>query len=373
MNHYPNNKSNRSKKRRQEYVEDETEETVDDLAYAATFAAMMGPSSTTSNGVQQQDNHEQGDDDNDDSNEISVGEEEEDDVNKVVQNSPPQDKDEESESEEEDYGDVNDNNLDDDDDESDDELRGTNQTSIKQDKTIAPKTENEVDAYRTPIQELEKHLEFRLTVEDDQDTTSGSKKSRNLNSSNLILAGTVKHYMASDRTVVVESNPPVGGSSDSPLDEGNLLVLRPEQKQNSTGPKLIPLGRIFEVFGPVSRPLYTIRLPVPPSESKERGEDSVETKETEEDPKSSEREAQVPPDHWGPNGKYSLILADTNMVSVYFVQDEAKLLDTKKIMRNSGKGCGTLVVGLYFSFHKFMCLVIHLTHVLYFEIPYRCV
>lgn len=353
MNHYPNNKSNRSKKRRQEYVEDETEETVDDLAYAATFAAMMGPSST-SNGVQQ-DNHEQGDDDNDDSNEISVGEEEEEeedvDDDKVVQNSPPEDKDEESESEEEDYGDVNDNNLDedDDDDESDDELRGTNQTSKKQDKTIAPKTENEVDAYRTPIQELEKHLEFRLTVEDDQDTASGSKKSRNLNSSNLILAGTVKHYMASDRTVVVESNPPVGGSSASPLDEGNLLVLRPEQKQNSTGeiPKLIPLGRIFEVFGPVSRPLYTIRLPVPPSESKERGDSVVETKETEEDPKSSEREAQVP-DHWGPNGKYSLILADTNMVSVYFVQDEAKLLDTKKIMRNSGKGCGMLLLTFFF-------------------------
>lgn len=366
MNYNPNNKSNRSKKRRQEYVEDETEETVDDLAYAATFAAMMGPSST-SNGVQQ-DNHEQGDDDNDDSNEISVGDEEEEDVDKVVQNSPPQDKDEESESEEEDYGDVNDNNLDDDDDdESDDELRGTNQTSIKQDKTIAPKTENEVDAYRTPIQELEKHLEFRLTVEDDQDTTSESKKSRNLNSSNLILAGTVKHYMASDRTVVVESNPPVGGSSASPLDEGNLLVLRPEPKQNSTGeiPKLIPLGRIFEVFGPVSRPLYTIRLPVPPSESKEREDSVVETKETEEDPKSSEREAQVPPDHWGPNGKYSLILADTNMVSVYFVQDEAKLLDTKKIMRNSGKGCGTWLLTLFRFIIIFLCLVIHLTHALF--------
>lgn len=34
----------------------------------------------------------------------------------------------------------------------------------------------------------------------------------------------------------------------------------------SGGTTVVPLGRIVEVFGPVSRPLYSLRLPDPPGE-----------------------------------------------------------------------------------------------------------
>eukprot|EP00536_Pseudo-nitzschia_multiseries_P007879 jgi/Psemu1/287422/fgenesh1_pg.190_\ len=146
----------------------------------------------------------------------------------------------------------------------------------------APKTENEVDGYRVPIRELESQLQIRLTVDDGMTALATSNKNKDISANQLSLAGRVKNYMLMDRTVVVES---ISISSTSlrtqqavgPLDEGSLLVIKKHSNtengalSDGTGTdvtSLMPLGRIFEVFGPVSQPLYTIRLPSPPSASK---------------------------------------------------------------------------------------------------------
>ena len=58
---------------------------------------------------------------------------------------------------------------------------------------------------------------------------------------------------------------------------------------------------------------------------------------------SAERDIKVkvekqPVDPWRANGEYSKLLKPG--VSVYYVKDEAKLVDTGAVMRSSGKGCG---------------------------------
>jgi len=69
----------------------------------------------------------------------------------------------------------------------------------------------------------------------------------------------------------------------------------------------------FEVFGPVSQPLYTVRLP-PPDES--TGNDC-----------------------WSENGSHTNILALNKSADVHFIKKDAHLLDTKTIRMQSGKGC----------------------------------
>ena len=64
--------------------------------------------------------------------------------------------------------------------------------------------------------------------------------------------------MVEDRTIVVES---VATGGTAPLDEGSLLVIQIEADDENAKSQLVPLGKVFELFGPVSRPLYTIRLP----------------------------------------------------------------------------------------------------------------
>ena len=73
------------------------------------------------------------------------------------------------------------------------------------------------------------------------------------NTTSLPLAGRLKFHLVSECTIVVESVLQM-----PPLDEGTLLVI---QIPNI----IIPLRKIFEVFGPVARPLYTLRIPPPPS------------------------------------------------------------------------------------------------------------
>jgi len=143
--------------------------------------------------------------------------------------------------------------------------------------TSAPKTENELDSYRTPLSELEQQFQLDLTVQ-EKDYTSKTPSQE----IKLCLAGNVKAHMVQDRTVIVECFAPpkdTGTFTTQPLDEGSLLVFRMElpavdddvDKDNdnqdntattqTTKEKLIPLGKVFEVFGPVRRPLYTVRLP----------------------------------------------------------------------------------------------------------------
>jgi hypothetical protein len=47
----------------------------------------------------------------------------------------------------------------------------------------------------------------------------------------------------------------------------------------------------------------------------------------------------LPPDDWAPKGQFTAILAASARQTVYYIEDEAKLLDTFAIMRTSGKGC----------------------------------
>jgi rRNA processing protein Gar1 len=369
---------NRRPKRR--HTEPYEQETVDDLAYAATFA-MMGPPVSEST-AEHENTTSVVDNSNDD--EIEIEEEEEE---NATEKESGKDSRNDHESSTQEIPENKDAEEDDDDDDDDDDDLDLNLAAMEDDmdetkdpsgdSNAAPKTAHEVDAYKTPIQELEQHLHFSLTV----DNSNTPAKSRQLNSSNLISAGKVKHYMMHDRTVVVESNPPVNGASLSPLDEGSLLVLKDPSSSNDS---LIPLGNIFEVFGPVNQPLYTIRLPATPSIKDTKSASTTKTNQQEggkalDDPNTSQSDkekeinnsstpqskdskedrtkespdtANVDPepttprsiDHWAPNGKYSLLLTTSESVAVYFVQDEARLLDTRNIMRKSGKGCGTLSI-----------------------------
>jgi rRNA processing protein Gar1 len=380
----------------------------------------------------------------DDDNEIEMGDEDDDDS-----------LDDASSVDDGDKGDVEPD--DDDDDESDVDLaaavadleaRGGQEGDFETGVAAAPKTEHELDAYQTPIQELERHLKFQLTVEEND----GATKFRKLNSDHLSLAGQVKHFMALDRTVVVDSAPPMNNNNDKgfedviPLDEGSLLLMRGPANENGATPSMIPLGRVFEVFGPVSRPLYTIRLSSPPPSQKnkpkiskvdadttsknniEKGEDapsdatvdtggggaaaSTEKKDdsipkTDESPVDMETSkvdatvendtqtvenqksdaekdispevspsqaeakdvaakgvANVPIDPWATNGEYGKILCGSEPVSVYYVKDEAKLVDTGAIMRISGKGCGTCLIFFNFDLGELFFMIFLLSHLL---------
>jgi hypothetical protein len=290
----------------------------------------------------------------------------------------------------------------DDDDESDVDLAADaarmdpDETIDEEDETgqsnevsLPPTTANEYDAYRTPIQELEKHLQLQLTVDPDGSTSSDIGQ-RNVTASSIRLAGKIKHFMALDRTVVVESsasNPHGHASSfateNAPLDEGTLLLLRSPpsevvEKEDKDDESYIPLGRIFEVFGPVSKPLYTIRLPTkrmilknelptPPEQSTGLGSESTKEQDQEMDqagsqdmaidtkkPGASSRSATTNPDDpWALGGKYSILLQQNNDLAVYYVHNEAKLLDMGFIAKISRKGCGELLSKSY----QFWCTV----------------
>jgi rRNA processing protein Gar1 len=453
--------------KKRQWQGEEPLEIVDDLAHAATFAMMAPPvvPSVQNNG---------NDDDKMDDNEIEVDDEDDEEDSSDEENDKTTKNDEQSEN-------GKDNDDDDDDDESDVDLAEQVAKMQQQDDddedgpagatVAAPKTKNEVDAYQTPIQELEQHLQFQLTVQEDDDGGCEANKT-NLDSNNLSLAGRVKHYMAMDRTVVVESSPldhssSIQNSHNARLDEGSLLVIRrpPSNNDHTTGKKssLIPLGRIFEVFGPVTQPLYTIRLPPPPrvagdkKSTKSKKADATSSKEEEkaqgttpsnaaeeiivksnnqsdlgeseanqkqnpvvngeaskklevsamkkqltddhemkaatdgtmdsdptvektdndttievdkedseasktapdaskaetnekskgEEPKSSVKQELLDP--WALGGEYAQLLTADESISVYYVHDDAKVIDTGAIMRTSGKGCGESIMSNRFA------------------------
>lgn len=177
--------------------------------------------------------------------------------------------------------------------------------------------------------------------------------------------------MVEDRTIVVES---VATGGAAPLDEGSLLVIRIENNEGDAKQKsqLIPLGKVFEVFGPVSRPLYTIRLPSakdsklakrPEKEQKDNKDASVERDADEislddddvpqndttgavadksvggvQYDKPAEKNSESDP--WTSEGKNTQLLKDTKRLPVYYIPDITKLLDTGAVIRNSGRGSG---------------------------------
>jgi hypothetical protein len=58
-------------------------------------------------------------------------------------------------------------------------------------------------------------------------------------------------------------------------------------------------------------------------------------------------------DPWAPEGNFTKLLQSKQGMTVYYIQDIARLLDTGSIIRNSGRGCGKLVgrfvLGLFSS------------------------
>ena len=359
---------------------DGNEEFVDDLAFASTFAVIPShgigyattdhPISGVAIPIMNAEANKKSDGDD---NEIEVEDEESDeddsdnDSSKNKTDQIKEDSDSDSDSEEDD----DDNEDTEDQEDLVEALERMEPTNDDEDLVTTPaappKTENEVDGYKVPIQELESKLQFQLTVDEE-----GSKKK--LEPKQLSLAGTVKNFMVMDRTLVVESQK----SSAGPLDEGSLLVIsNPETSSNDSGTKYIALGRIFEVFGPVSQPLYTIRLPSPPapqykttpseedkpnqngdlatSDDKNQGDNENQSSEKDVSIPTNVEDIPTPPteeieisnapkteqnvDRWAIDGIYTKYLTDNKDVAVFYIQDEAKLIDTGLVLRSSGKGC----------------------------------
>lgn len=225
-------------------------------------------------------------------------------------------------------------------------------------KPQAPKTEHEIDPYSTPMDELQSKFQLNLTVEEEEHLRLADGNPHSSTSLQLCPAGHVSCHMVEDRTIVVEC------TQKSPLDEGSLLVIRVGEDEKL---RLLPLGKVFEVFGPISRPLYTIRLPPPPSRPKKKkappkattekkeanvedeneislndaegGEEESQPPAEEKEPEKEPDEAPLPPDDWSAKGQFTGILAAAPRQTVYYIEAGAKLLDTFAIMRTSGKGC----------------------------------
>jgi rRNA processing protein Gar1 len=172
-------------------------------------------------------------------------------------------------------------------------LKSMNEFAAKaeaHDDDDVPKTANEIDGYRASVQQLEQVLGTSLQI----DSTATSPQQTHP-------AGKIQHFLADERIMVVVSL----GNNPLLLEEGNLLVLKE--------PSWIPLGKILEVFGPVSQPLYSIRLPEPVDPSKD--------------------------DPWSPNGKYTQWIRQNPNTMVHYLPQIAKLLDTHTLLANNRRGC----------------------------------
>lgn len=249
---------------------DQSEDEVDDLAVAAGFAvatALTEPSPTLPF---------------EDDNEIDI---DKDQTEEDVQHSI--DDDEES------------------DDESDVDLQRELAEMLDEEEEIGvpvdrPKTAHEIDAYATQVNQLESTLHMNISIRQDEQL-------KLLHPSDLKVAGRVQHHMVQERTMVIRSLP------NLLLEEGNILACK-----NDAANEIILLGKIFEVFGPVSEPLYSVRFP---------------------EHQPAEEENIVVEDYWGRNGKYTNMISQDPNRAVFFVEKEAKLINTSEVYRLQGRGC----------------------------------
>lgn len=254
-------------------------------------------------------------------------------------------------------------------------------TSVKS----TPRTHNEIDPFRCPTDQLR-----QLNVSVDHNAIGSLQKGCDGSiildeeiKTNLRLSGTLRTYLPEHRTVVVDSFIPFPLKSknscevSSPLDEGSLLVILTMEKSHGDQPNdLLPietlaaelepcqvhiLGPIMEVFGPVSRPLYAIRLPdatrastgtkeekkstVIDEDEKDLNEIEISENEVEE-PKDIESavtrdkdDNQTPVDQWAQDGKLCKLLKCHPNVAIFCLMNHAKLIDTDQVIRVSGKGC----------------------------------
>lgn len=170
---------------------------------------------------------------------------------------------------------------DDNDDESDVDLAEALQ-KMHQDDEEEPNrplmTTNEIDVYHTPLSNL------RLDVKESAPPIG-----------RLEAAGQIEHVLLEERTLVVKSLP------NMILSEESLLVIQ------IPGQGIVPLGKILEVFGPVSAPLYSLRLADPTDDN----------------------------DPWAPQGEYARQLKPR--LTTYVYKDAAQILDPNTVP--SGRGC----------------------------------
>lgn len=196
---------------------------------------------------------------------------------------------------------------------SDEEIRGRRQGGGKnpkgKDQAVSttmeiPKTQNEIDVYNCAVTDLEKQLEINLglTAEELSDT----KKKVEENGSNIAMiqtkklqsAGTIENHLVAERIIVIKSKAETGAKSNfhynqnsngnSVIDEGSLLMVKMDSNSGirefqeeipGEYSHVILLGKIIEIFGPISRPLYTLRLTVPRSTYESRSKNDNENDE----------------------------------------------------------------------------------------------
>lgn len=154
------------------------------------------------------------------------------------------------------------------------------------------------------------------------------------------------------------------------LEEGCLFVMKVDNKMlnNTTGDDetiqkeiLIPIARIFEVFGPILKPLYSLRLPtVRQNECSKKNLDSApersdSTKNDDanvknDDPNSKEEKEKSNnsnSDPWSSTGIYTQILKKNPNLTVYLDQKDRKIINTDHILRSSGKGSGKYILWIH--------------------------
>ena len=380
------------------------EEVVDDLAVAASFALITSPVQEPHREKEQYD-----EDEDDDSEEEST----ESSSDNSTDTEDEDQLDETSDKVNEKHDAIADQSSDDesdidlseqlakmkDDDASDDGGGGGGRGRKKSGtQSYKPTTQNEIDLYSCPISDLKEKLNMDLDIDDSKNTILfqpsllpgvlvGIVPSTRIN-----VAGHVKTHLVNERTIVVQSKTMDGMKmmSNNPntqqqpllLDEGNLLLLKLNENDENV-PKIIndmsnistdnvrvvALGKILEVFGPVSKPLYTVRLKHSiidekvPSSSKPEGihddfqSDEKDTNNTigeESDipsdkplsiehkttPKSNDNtHTETFTDPWAEDGVFTKWLIACPSMEIYYSADQVKVVDTHTVAMNSKKGC----------------------------------
>ncbi len=270
----------------------------------------------------------------------------------------------------------------------------TKKSSTKNQKSTfkGPHTENEINPYTCPTDELEKlnisvggskHDIIATKYDDDGGIVVDDNIRRRLK-----IAGTVRSHIVEQRTIVVDSFIPStlqrqqdSNLVDVALGEGSVLVIvtmKDGEGRNiasslmdddgNTSYSLQVIGKIMEVFGPVQRPLYVIRLPstlspekitkidndglsdkqskstddknAPVSSTEDTNEITIEALE-EEDVETSRNDEgySSKEDPWDTDGKLTTMIKSCSSTAVYCLMDHVNLIDTDQIIRVSGKGC----------------------------------
>jgi hypothetical protein len=377
-----------------EYHDEEVEEVVDDLAVAASFALITSPVQESHRKNDDDSNDEESTSDTSDSDDSESNDrsDEESEKNTTSNHDDNNDDDENS--------DISDIDLSEqlakmkDDDASDD---GEGGRGKKKGGAInyKPTTQNEIDLYSCPIADLKEKLNMDLDFDDSKNTMllQPSLLPGTLvgivPAARISLAGHVKTHLINERTIVVQSKTIDGMNMMSHnqktqepllLDEGNLLLLKlnenseyarkiivdtPDVSEDNV--RVVALGKILEVFGPVSKPLYTVRLKhvidekaSPTSKQtkevsqlqEEKIESSnsidadngipadkpvsIELKTVESNDKTSSETIQDP---WAEDGVMTKWLSSCPSLEIYYSADVVKVVDTHTVAMNSRKGC----------------------------------